>query len=601
MSQRDTDDDQSSQGGAGRREVAWRVFAAEFDDADFEHSESDEERAPNYVITPTGARVNRLFAVGVLTQVEQVSDDVLRARIVDPTGAFVVYAGQYQPDEMAFLEGAEPPMFVAVTGKARTFQPEDSDRVFTSVRPESINAVDADTRDRWVVQTAEQTLARVSTFADALDSGATGEELRESLASAGVDDGLAAGVPLALDHYGTTKEYLAEVWDLSVDAARVVAGEIDADDVGALALAPDEGGDVAGVDLDYSVAESGEVAELETTDPEPTDEPTSEAETPSEPQTETGESETASEESPEPEPTETVSESEPESTESDESTVTESATDDLGDVPTSTVESSEAADAETEAEDAAEQGSASRSTDHESVEDAADAADLQDEIGTDEPPTVEDEQDTASGEAFEPDTDAGDEGPDIGTAGAGDEMYEFDDEEREEVEDEYGLEFSSGTEVDEPGEADIETPDAEAPGAETPERETDLDEVEPDAGEPAEDVGTETLQDVESARGGTEDAAETGEQAIEDDATAGAAVDEDEPADAEGAEPENLEEVVMETMRERNEGDGVARETLLAAVVQEYDVTPADVEDALESALMGGRCYESGEDTLKPI
>ncbi|MFC4550960.1 RPA family protein, partial [Halorussus sp. GCM10023401] len=256
------------QGGAGRREVAWRIFAAEYDDASLDYSESDEERAPNYVVTPTGARVNRLFVVGVLTQIEQVSDDVLRGRIVDPTGAFVVYAGQYQPDEMAFLESANPPAFVAVTGKARTFQPEDSDRVFTSIRPESINRVDAETRDRWVVQTAQHTLDRVSTFADALDSGKRGDELRAALEAGGVDAGLAAGIPLAVDHYGTTKEYLAEVWDLSIDAARVVAGEIDADEVGPLDIAPDEGGDAVSAALDYSFgdAETGaeELAAIET-------------------------------------------------------------------------------------------------------------------------------------------------------------------------------------------------------------------------------------------------------------------------------------------------------------------------------------------------
>ena len=82
------------QGGAGRREVAYRLFAAEFEDADYSYSESDEERAPNYVVTPTGARVNRVFVVGVLTEVEEASEDILRARVVDQTGAFVVYAGQ---------------------------------------------------------------------------------------------------------------------------------------------------------------------------------------------------------------------------------------------------------------------------------------------------------------------------------------------------------------------------------------------------------------------------------------------------------------------------------------------------------------------------
>ncbi|WP_134670568.1 hypothetical protein [Halorussus marinus] len=570
-------DPENGQGGAGRREVAWRLFAAEFDDADFEHSESDEERAPNYVVTPTGARVNRLFAVGVLTQVEQVSDDVLRARIVDPTGAFVVYAGQYQPDEMAFLEGAEPPMFVAVTGKARTFQPEDSDRVFTSVRPESINAVDADTRDRWVVQTAEQTLGRVSTVADALESGATGDALGESLESAGVDAGLAAGIPLALDHYGTAETYLAAVRDLSLDAARVVAGDIDADDVGPLDLAPDEGGD-ADLDLDYSVAE------LDPSDADSIDEPSTAAEAPSadgEP-SEAAEGEPAGDGATAPEATETTPASEPAQAETSEAEMAETETSetetpDLGEAPTSTV------------------GDAGSDGEQPSVEDADDAAALQDEIGTDEPPTVEDEVDAPTDEVDEPDPD--DEGPDIGTAGAGDEMYEFDDEEREEVEAEYGLEFSSGTEVDDPGEADIETPDAEQ------EAPPDADESEP-AQPTGEDVAAETPRDGEPAPDDAEGAAEPDELSPAAESDEGDAEDAAGASDAEDeddAEPENLEEVVMETMRERNEGDGVARETLLAAVVQEYDVTPADVEDALESALMGGRCYESGEDTLKPI
>ncbi|MFC6728750.1 RPA family protein, partial [Natronoarchaeum mannanilyticum] len=180
------DENGDDQSGAGRREVAYRLFAAEYDDAELEHSESDEERAPNYVVTPTGARVNRLFAVGVLTEIEQVNEDVLRARIVDPTGAFVVYAGQYQPDEMAFLERTDPPAFLAVTGKARTFQPDDSDRVYTSVRPESINEVDAETRDRWAVQAAEQTLERVATMATALEQPERGDELAEHLRERGV-------------------------------------------------------------------------------------------------------------------------------------------------------------------------------------------------------------------------------------------------------------------------------------------------------------------------------------------------------------------------------------------------------------------------------
>ena len=91
-----------SDDGPGAREVAHRVFAAEFDDASLSYSESDEERAPNYVVSPTGARVTRLFPAGVLTEVERVNDETRRGRVVDPSGAFVTYAGQYQPEAQAF-------------------------------------------------------------------------------------------------------------------------------------------------------------------------------------------------------------------------------------------------------------------------------------------------------------------------------------------------------------------------------------------------------------------------------------------------------------------------------------------------------------------
>ncbi|MFB6269739.1 MAG: RPA family protein, partial [Halobacterium sp.] len=250
---------QSGEDEVNRREVAYRLFAAEFEDADYSYAESDEERAPNYVVTPTGARVNRLFVVGVLTEVEQVSEDVVRARVVDPTGAFVIYAGQYQPEALAALESAETPSFVAVTGKARTFQPEDSDVVYTSIRPEEVTEVDADTRDRWVVSTAEQTVDRVATMAAAHERVERGDNLEAVLREAGVQPGLAAGIPLALDHYGTSAAYLDAVRDLALDAARVVAGELN--EAGELSLSPSDGGDesldfAADLNVDADVAAS---------------------------------------------------------------------------------------------------------------------------------------------------------------------------------------------------------------------------------------------------------------------------------------------------------------------------------------------------------
>ncbi|MUV60375.1 RPA family protein [Halobacterium sp. CBA1126] len=152
---------------APTREVARRAFAAEFNDAEFTFKESDDERAPLYALLPTGERANRVFVVGTLTETEDIGEDseYWRGRVVDPTGTFFVYAGQYQPDAASALRDAETPQYVAVVGKPRTFETDDGS-VNVSLRPEFHHAVDEATRDRWVVETAERTLDRLEAFDD---------------------------------------------------------------------------------------------------------------------------------------------------------------------------------------------------------------------------------------------------------------------------------------------------------------------------------------------------------------------------------------------------------------------------------------------------
>jgi RPA family protein len=152
---------------APTREVARRVFASEFNDAGYTFTESDDERAPVYALLPTGESSNRVFFVGTLTEKEDVGEDseYWRGRIVDPTGTFFVYAGQYQPEAASKLRDMEPPAYVAVVGKPRTYETDDG-TVRVSVRPESITEVDAATRDRWVAETARRTVERVAAFDD---------------------------------------------------------------------------------------------------------------------------------------------------------------------------------------------------------------------------------------------------------------------------------------------------------------------------------------------------------------------------------------------------------------------------------------------------
>jgi len=146
------------------REVAHRVFAAELKESNLQTKEGQDEQYPKqYLITPTGAKCNRIFIVGTLTETENVGtdSDFWRGRIVDPTGAFYVTAGQYQPEAAQVLAKTAPPEFIAVIGKPTIFTTKDGN-VLTSIRAESIHVVDAATRDRWVIETANLTAKRIA-------------------------------------------------------------------------------------------------------------------------------------------------------------------------------------------------------------------------------------------------------------------------------------------------------------------------------------------------------------------------------------------------------------------------------------------------------
>ena len=152
---------------APTREVAQRVFAREFNDSGYTFKESDDDRAPVYLLLPTGERANRIFVVGTLTETEDVGEDseYWRGRVVDPTGTFFVYAGQYQPEAANVLREIETPKYVAVVGKPRTYETDEGD-TNVAVRPESITVVDAATRDRWVTETAGRTVERIEAAAE---------------------------------------------------------------------------------------------------------------------------------------------------------------------------------------------------------------------------------------------------------------------------------------------------------------------------------------------------------------------------------------------------------------------------------------------------
>jgi RPA family protein len=149
------------------REVAKRVFAAELKESNLIIKEGEGTYAINYLITPTGAKVNRIFLVGVLTEKEDKGTDTeyWQGRIVDPTGAFYVTAGIYQPEAAQVLAKLNVPEYVAVVGKISTYEPEEG-KVLVSVKAESITVVDQVTRDKWIAETARLTEQRLNNISE---------------------------------------------------------------------------------------------------------------------------------------------------------------------------------------------------------------------------------------------------------------------------------------------------------------------------------------------------------------------------------------------------------------------------------------------------
>jgi len=182
-----------------KRQAAWRVFASEYNDSTVE-LKGEGEMAPNYVVTPLGAKVNRLFVIGVLTDVENVSEggEFVRAHISDPTGVFTLYSGQYQQEATDALSNIEVPAFVAVVGKTRTYVPEEGGDMYASIRPERIIEVNADIRDQWILETCTSTKDRIEAFVEA---NKMGEPNVGDLRKLGYHIDLAEGLITALKSY----------------------------------------------------------------------------------------------------------------------------------------------------------------------------------------------------------------------------------------------------------------------------------------------------------------------------------------------------------------------------------------------------------------
>jgi len=151
-----------------KREPAKRIFAGEFRGIKFSEKFSTDDKAPTFILSPTGEIAARLLIVGVLTDKERTTtkdkaNTIYKGRINDGTGDFFVSASSFQPEAMMQIARVETPAIVSIIGKPKLFTRDDGNH-FVSVNIESITTTDKETRDMWKLETAYMTLSRIETM-----------------------------------------------------------------------------------------------------------------------------------------------------------------------------------------------------------------------------------------------------------------------------------------------------------------------------------------------------------------------------------------------------------------------------------------------------
>ncbi|MGI0129480.1 MAG: hypothetical protein ACREDE_07485 [Thermoplasmata archaeon] len=182
------------------REPAWRVSARELEGS-FEEEREGGERSAGYVLSPFGARMNRVLIAGTLVPPEPIGrgepQTFWRSRLSDPTGAVAVTAGSFQPRAMAQLRSVRDPQPALVVGKVHLYRGRDG-VAYVSVRAEGVRSVSESEERAVLADIVRQTLDRLDLIERLEKEPATREE---ELRADGIPSGWIRAAREALKRY----------------------------------------------------------------------------------------------------------------------------------------------------------------------------------------------------------------------------------------------------------------------------------------------------------------------------------------------------------------------------------------------------------------
>lgn len=181
------------------RETAWRVFSNELN-ASVVEIKATEEKMPSYLVSPLGAKINRVLIAGVLTEkINSGTEDepMWRARVQDVNGQFFLNIGRFQTEAAATIADLDTPCFVAAVGRVRAYTPEGG-RTMISVRPERIIQIDEPLMHEWLLETASSAWTRLKWMKQIVSMP---DAKVPDLISMGISPSLAESMLYALDSY----------------------------------------------------------------------------------------------------------------------------------------------------------------------------------------------------------------------------------------------------------------------------------------------------------------------------------------------------------------------------------------------------------------
>jgi len=191
-------------------EGAARLFAGEFNQSTLSVPGEDEKSA-GWVVTPSGAYCRTVFVTGALVEVQE-QNDILSARLADPTGGFDLVCGGKNTGCAESIRKFPLPSFISVSGRAHLYR--NGGKTVLTIRPDQVHGIDRCIRDQWIITTAQYTIARL-------------EKVLSTLRGTSSDNRILR----VCSHYSLTPGDLSRMADLVSGALASVRQPQDTDDV----------------------------------------------------------------------------------------------------------------------------------------------------------------------------------------------------------------------------------------------------------------------------------------------------------------------------------------------------------------------------------